>query len=154
MRRPMRLGLAVTVLLVAIFGAYGAFWFVVAGRLEDGVAQWAQSLRAQNVDLSWGTIRVGGFPLAFRVALSEARLRDLATTPKGEVHAPLLSGSAAPWNFRVWQLTAPQGLSGTANLAAGRGPPLTVGAAGGPRLVGDGGGGTTWSRRHAARGRV
>src|SRR5216684_7654104 len=66
MRRPTRLGLAVAVLLVAICGAYGAFWFVVAGRLEDGVTQWAQSLRAQNLDLSWRSIRVGGFPLAFR----------------------------------------------------------------------------------------
>src|SRR6266705_590030 len=52
MRRPTRLGLAVVVLLIAILGAYGAFWFVVAGRLEDGVTQWAQSLRAQNLDMS------------------------------------------------------------------------------------------------------
>src|SRR6266851_8466887 len=126
MRRPTRLGLAVAVLLVAICGAYGAFWFVVAGRLEDGVTQWAQSLRAQNLDLSWRSIRVGGFPLAFRATLSEARLRDLAATPKGDVQVPLLSGSAASWNFRVWQLTAPDGLSGMVNLAAGAAVKLTA----------------------------
>jgi hypothetical protein len=144
MRRPTRLGLAVAVLLVAICGAYSAFWFVVAGRLEDGVTQWAQSLRAQNLDLSWRGIRVGGFPLAFRVALSEAQLRDLAATPKGEVHVPLLSGSAASWDFRVWQLTAPDGLSGTANLAAGAAVKLTARAASGSVSVADEGGGTLW----------
>ncbi len=144
MRRPTRLGLAVAVLLVAICGAYGAFWFVVAGRLEDGVTQWAQSLRAQNLDLSWRSIRVGGFPLAFRVALSDARLRDLAAAPKGEVQVPLLSGSASAWNFRVWQVTAPEGLSGTANLAAGAAVKLTARAASGSVAVENEGGGTLW----------
>src|ERR1700687_5595944 len=107
MRRSTRLGLAVAVLLIAIFGAYSAFWFVVAGRLEDGVGQWAGSLRAQNLDLSWRSIRVGGVPFGFRVVLSEARLRGSATTPNGELQVPLLSGSALPWNLRLWQLTAP-----------------------------------------------
>jgi hypothetical protein len=144
MRRPTRLGLAAAVLLVAICGAYSGFWFVVAGRLEDGVTQWAQSLRAQNLDLSWRSIRVGGFPLASRVTLSEARLRDLAAAPKGEVRVPLLSGSASAWNFRVWQLTAPEGLSGTANLAAGAAVKVTARAASGSVSVADEGGGTLW----------
>src|SRR5207302_7215545 len=103
-----------------VFGAYCAFWFVVAGRIEDGFGQWAASLRTQNLDLSWRTIHVGGFPLAFSVTLSEARLRDLApTAPNGELQVPLLSGSAPPWNLRQWQLAAQQGLSATANLAPG-----------------------------------
>src|SRR5258708_36422028 len=63
MRRPTRLSLAAVVLLIAVFGAYSAFWFVAAGRLEDGVGQWAASLRAQNLGLSLRTIRVGRFPL-------------------------------------------------------------------------------------------
>ena len=144
MRRPTRLGLAVAVLLIAIFGAYSGYWFVVAGRLEDGVGQWAGSLHAQNLDLSWRAIRVGGFPLAFRVVLSEARLRDLAASPTGELQVPLLTGSAAPWNFRVWQLTAPDGLSATANLAGGAVARLTVRAAGGSVAVAAEGGATLW----------
>jgi len=144
MRRPTLLGLAVAVVLVAIFGAYGAFWFVVAGRIEEGVTQWAQSLRAQNLDLSWRTIRIGGFPLGFNVVLSEARLRDLAPTPKGEVQVPILSGSTQHWNFRVWQVTAPDGMSATANLAAGPVATLTVRRARGSIVVADEGGGTLW----------
>ena len=145
MRRPTRLGLAVAVLLVAVFGAYSAFWFVVADRLEGGVAQWAASLRAQNLDLSWRAIRVGGFPLSFRVVLSKVRLSDLAATaPNRELQVPLLSGNASPWNLRSWQLTAPDGLSATANLAAGAVATLSAHKASGSVAIADEGGGTLW----------
>jgi hypothetical protein len=143
MRRPL-LGLAAAVLLVAIFAAYGAFWFVVAWRLEDGVAQFAGSLRAQNLDLSWRAIRIGGFPFGFRVDLSEARLRGSATPPNGDLRVPLLSGSARPWNFRRWQLTASDGVSATANLAGGVVATLSVRRATGSATVAEEGGGTLW----------
>jgi len=145
MRRPTRLGLAIVIPLIAIFGAYSAVWFVIAGRLEDGVVQWAGSLRAQNLDLSWQTIRVGGFPLALRVTLSEVGLRNLATTaPNGALQAPLLSGTARLWNLRVWQLTASDGLSATANLAGDAVATLSARAASGSVAIPDDGGATLW----------
>jgi len=145
MRRPTRLGLAVAALLVTVFGAYTAFWFFIAARVEDGVAQWAASLHAQNLDLSWGAIRVGGFPLGFRVALSKVRLGDLAATaPDHELQVPLLSGSASPWNLRSWQLAAPDGLNARANLAAGAVATLSAHRASGSVALADEGGSTMW----------
>jgi hypothetical protein len=145
MRHPTRLGLAVAALLVAVVVAYSAFWLIVAGRVEDGVAQWAASLRTQHLDLAWRAIRVGGFPLSFRVVLSEVRLSGLAATaPNREVHVPLLSGSASPWNLRSWQLTAPDGLSATANLAAGTVASLSAPRASGSVAIADEGGATLW----------
>jgi hypothetical protein len=147
MRRPTRLGLAIAALLLTVFGAYAAFWFVIAGRIEDGVAQWAGSLRAQNLDLSWRTIRVGGFPLTLSVTLSEARLRNLATTaPNSELQVPLLSGNASLWNLRVWQVTASDGLSATVKLASGAVATLTAQKASGSVAVAAEGGGTVWLR--------
>jgi hypothetical protein len=55
------------VLLLVLVGAYGAFWFIVSGRIEDEVVAQASSLRRQNLDLSWSAMRVGGFPFAFDV---------------------------------------------------------------------------------------
>jgi hypothetical protein len=110
--RPRTL-IALVVLLVLV-GAYGAFWFVAAGRIEDGVVAQSASLRRQNLDLSWSAIRVGGFPFAFDVRLSNARLRGTATTPGAELRAPVLSAGARPWNFRDWRLSAPGGLSAAA----------------------------------------
>jgi len=114
MRRPTRLSLLVAVLLLVLAGAYSAYWFVAAGRIEAGLGEWAQSLRAQNLDLSWRAIRVGGFPLAFRVELDDARLRDGGTGPGGQISIPVLSGSASPWNLHVWQLAAPGGVGAVA----------------------------------------
>jgi hypothetical protein len=145
MRRSTRLRLAVAAVVIAIFGAYTAFWFVVAARVEDGFAQWAASLHQQNLDLSWRGIQAGGFPLSFRVVLSDLRLRDLeGATPTREVRVPLLSGSASPWSLRSWQLSAPQGLSGTANLAGDTVATLTVPRASGSVAIADDGSSTLW----------
>ncbi len=108
MRRRTLFGLIVLLLL---FGVYAVFWFVAAGRIEDGLVAWADSLRRQKLDLTWGAIRVGGFPFAFDVRLNDARLRDGATAPPAELRAPVFSASARPWNFRNWRLAAPEGLN-------------------------------------------
>ncbi len=127
MRRLTRLGLAALVALLALIGAYAVFWWVAAGRIEDGVATWARSVQAQNIDASWKSIAVGGFPFAFRVELDAARLRDGAISPPPELRIPVLTGAARPWDFANWRLAAPEGL--TAELAGGGGrPPLKLAA--------------------------
>ena len=145
MRRSLRFGLAAAALLV-LCGAYTAFWFVAAGRIEDGLGQWAEAQRAQNVDLSWDAIRVGGFPFAFRVELSAARLRGRASDPGGEARMPLLEGSTRPWNFRVWQLTARDGISATAGPANRPTATLRAHTASGSVAVGADGGAAIWLR--------
>jgi len=123
MRRRPFLGLF---LLVLLLGAYAVFWWIVAGRIEAGIVTWADSLRQQNAELTWRTIRVGGFPLAFDVRLSEARLRGTAASQPAELRIPALSASARPWNFRDWRLSAPDGLNASIGPA---GEPLTKVAA-------------------------
>lgn len=105
--------LIVIAVLVVILGGYSAFWFFVAGRIENGIGEWAESLRPHNVDLSWRTIRVGGFPFSFRADAQEVLLRDPALAEPAEVRVPRLSAEAHSWNFRVWRLTAPEGLTAT-----------------------------------------
>jgi hypothetical protein len=144
MRRPTRLGLVAALLLLALVGVYGAFWFVAAGRIADGVSEAAESLRAQNLDLSWQAVRVAGFPLAFRIELSEARLNDRRVSQPVELRMPLLSGSARPWNFRIWTLAAPDGLSATAGSADDAVAKLNARAASGSIALSDEGGATIW----------
>ena len=144
MRRPTRLSLAIAAIVIAGFGAYVAYWFVAAGQIEDGVGRWAGSLRVRNFDLSWRAIRVVGFPFAFRVELNDALFRDRAGISTGELKVPRLSGSAWPWNLRLWRVTASGGLSATANLAAGPVATLTARAASGTVAVLAEGGATLW----------
>lgn len=108
MRRGPLVGIIVIVLLI---GAYCAYWFIAAGRIEGGIGAWAESLRRDNAELTWRAIRVGGFPFAFDVRLSDARIRA-TKAPGGELNAPVISASARPWNFQDWRLEAPAGLNG------------------------------------------
>ena len=96
MRRPTRLGLAILAALLVPAGAYTIYWYVVAGEIKDGVIAWAQSVRADKIDVSWQKIDVTGFPIAFRVELETAALRDDAVSRSPEIRVPLLSGTARP----------------------------------------------------------
>src|SRR6516165_3495409 len=111
MRRPTRLGLAVVAVLLILLGAYTAYWLIIARRITDGVAAWAQTERAEKIDASWERIGVAGFPFACRVELENAMLRDGRLTPSPELRVPAVSASARPWDFASWRMVAPGGLS-------------------------------------------
>ena len=119
MPRWTRFGLVFLAALLVVGGGYTAYWFLVAGRIEAGILDWAQSQRADKIDLSWQKMRVSGYPVTFRVDLGSAALRDGAVTPSPELHVPALSGTARPWDFADWRLAAPEGF--TADLAAAGG---------------------------------
>ena len=125
MRRPTRLGLAVVAVLLVLLGAYTAYWLIVARRITDGVAAWAQTERAEKIDASWERIGVAGFPFACRVELENAMLRDGRLTPSPELRVPAVSASARPWDFASWRLVAPGGLS-AALAGGGERPPLNL----------------------------
>jgi hypothetical protein len=125
MRRPTRLGLAVAAALLVLVGAYTAYWLIVAKRVSDGVAAWAQAERADKIEVSWHSIGVAGYPFAWRVALEDAVLRDARLTPSPELRILALSAVARPWDFGSWRLMAPAGMS--AMLAGGdERPPLKL----------------------------
>jgi len=122
MRRPTRFGLAVVAVLLVLLGAYTAYWLIVARRITDGIAAWAQSERAEKIDASWQRIGVAGYPFACRVELDNAVLRDGRLIPSPELRVPAVSATARPWDFASWRLSAPAGLS--AVLAGGGDRPL------------------------------
>jgi hypothetical protein len=127
MRRRTLLGLAVLALPVVLFGAYAAYWLIVAGQVKDGVSAWALAQRARKIEVSWQKIDVEGFPFACRVGLENAVLHDGRVTPSPELRIPALDAAARPWNFTDWQLTAPEGMSASLP-GAGERPPLKVAA--------------------------
>ncbi|HEX4615199.1 MAG TPA: DUF2125 domain-containing protein [Stellaceae bacterium] len=122
MPRSTRLGLLILAALLAVGGSYTAYWFLVAHRIEAGIADWALSQRAEKIDLSWQKMRVSGYPVAFRVDLGSAALRDGAITPSPELHIPALYGTARPWNFADWRLAAPEGFTADFSAAGGSTP--------------------------------
>ena len=110
MRRATILRLLGVVLLIGV-GAYSAYWWIAADRIKLGAANWAQAAQARQLDVSWQTIRVAGYPFAFRLELGDAVLADKAVNPPVEVRAPALSASILPWDFDAVRLAAPSGIS-------------------------------------------
>src|SRR4051812_21227620 len=152
MRRRTRLGLVIAILLlIASFGAYTAFWFIAAGKIEDGLKEWARSARDQKIEASWRGLRVSGFPFAFRVELTDTALRDEAINPVTEIRLRLLAGSTRPWRFRVWHLPAAHGLNVSAGTEEKPVAKLTARAAQGAVSATAEGGATIWLSLDEAR---
>jgi hypothetical protein len=106
-----RIATVVLLLLFVLFGGYTALWFVIADRMRDEIVQWAAREREHKLDVSWENLRVGGYPLAFRIEAGGLRLRDLMPGRAAEARAPLMQASAHPWNFRSWAIALPAGLT-------------------------------------------
>jgi hypothetical protein len=141
MPRWTRFGLVVFAALLVVGGGYTAFWLLVARQIETGILDWAQSQRADKIDASWQRIRVSGYPVAFRVDLDSATLRDGAVTPSPEFHIPVLSGTARPWDLGDWQIAAPEGFAADLAAAGRRSPAKLISrtANGLTSIVSDGG---------------
>ena len=110
MRRSTVLSLIGIVLVVAL-GAYTAFWWVAAGKIEDAATAWRDSMRSQKIDASWQTLRVEGYPLSFRLVLTGAALKNSASLPAVDLQAPVLRANIRPWNFHAVSLDAPDGVA-------------------------------------------
>jgi hypothetical protein len=142
MPRISRFGFAAILLLLALAGAYTAFWWIAVGRIADGLAAW-RSAPSGKIEASWQTIRVAGFPFAFRVEFTDAAFRDRAWTPAPEIRLGALSATARPWNFRRWRFEAPGGFD--ADLAAtGERPAMTLAAKSAEGTVAVAGQGAFW----------
>ena len=143
MRRRTGLLLVVALLLI-LTGGYTAFWFIAADKIEQGLREWAEMARAQKIETSWQKLRVGGFPFAFRIELSDVVLRDEASNQPREARMPVMSASAHPWSFRVWHLAAPRGLKATVGADAKPAAALSAGIAEGVVWAAPEGGATIW----------
>src|SRR4051812_37134054 len=121
-----RIATVVLLLLLVLFGAYTALWFFIADRMADEIAQWAERERQHKLDVSWDKLRVGGYPLVFRIEASGLRVRDAMPGRAAEARAPLMEASAYPWNFQSWALALPAGLTASTGPAAAPRATLTA----------------------------
>jgi hypothetical protein len=150
MRRSTVFRLAGAVLIIGI-GAYSAFWWVAAGKIEDAATAWRESAHQQKIDASWQSMRVAGYPLSFRLELTDVALKNAATNPPAEVHAPTLTASIRPWNFHDVWLSAPDGLNAAFGPDAAPLARLSAEHGSGALTVADDGGTTIWLSLYQAK---
>jgi hypothetical protein len=111
--RSILMGVVGAALVIGV-GAYSAVWLIAAGRIKQKLANWADTTAPHHgIDASWKTMRVAGYPLAFRLELGEVAVQASRLGIAGEFHAPLVSASVALWDLRAADLAAPEGFEAT-----------------------------------------
>src|SRR5580692_4762178 len=100
MRRSTVFRLLAAVLVIGI-GAYSAFWWIAAGKIEEAATAWRDTAHQQKIDASWQGMRVAGYPFSFRLELADVSLIDGASNPPAELQAPILEASIRPWNLHA-----------------------------------------------------
>jgi len=94
--RRIALPLAVLVLLA---GAYTVFWFVVAGRAEGWIANWAAETPGKAWHGNFETVEVSGFPLDLVVKITEPEVVWRDGDRNGTWTGPWLVARYKPWNL-------------------------------------------------------
>jgi hypothetical protein len=95
-------------LLVIAAAGYCAWWQYLAWKVGDALGPWAESRRAEGLDVSWDSVRIGGFPFALRLSFDNYRAAGQKPLPFA-MSAPRVAFWSAPWNLRLWQFEASQG---------------------------------------------
>ena len=85
-------------LVAAAAAGYGTFWFIEAGVVKNGLADWTAGQRAQGFTIAYGTPRLSGFPFSIVVHLDQPSItapgKDWRWT--GEA----VEADVRPWAFR------------------------------------------------------
>lgn len=100
--RPILLGPTLLILLLGV--GYPLFWFVVAGRVEDGFLRWRDARNQQGYIVEHGPLAVGGFPGAVRLSIATPAI---ASVKDGwSVKSSQAEFEIQPWNWRRYRVEA------------------------------------------------
>lgn len=123
----MRFSLTFGALLAALLG-YAAYWFVLAGEIEQAVHNWTAQQNDNGLSLAYDGLEVSGFPYRMQIEIRNVRLGAAGGTalPGGQGrwqwHTPLLVGNVLPYrlNHIVVRAPEPQQLVISGNNETGR----------------------------------
>jgi hypothetical protein len=76
--RAFRIAILPAAILVLLAALYTGWWYWLAGRWTDGIARWTAAAAGQGWTVTTGTVTVGGFPGALRIALPAPKAADAA----------------------------------------------------------------------------
>ena len=103
-----RLALVLTVLLALIVAVYTAFWFVVAGRAEGWIADWARPEPGKDWEGEFQSVEVMGYPFSMDVMVTAPRIVWLGGDREATWSGPWLLVHYRPWNFERVEFQLPE----------------------------------------------
>lgn len=103
MRPTRRFGLAASLSLAVLGGAWAGAWWVAARGVESGVHDWVEAQRAQGIDVRFSALSLGGFPFALRATASDGAI----TARNLEWSGQAVVAEAPVWDPKTITLTLP-----------------------------------------------
>ena len=136
----MRRALFIIVPVALLIAVYVGAWFVGAGVARERIDQWVEAQRAEGMEVDFGALHVGGFPVRFAAHASDLRVR----APDGlGWRGDALRAAVPVWNWSSVAVHIDDSLTAT---LPGR-PPATLTTTGGDgRIDLDSGGGIRSAR--------
>jgi len=102
----LRYGVLSGLVLLAML-AYSVYWSTLAGRIEAGLAAWAQAQRSDGMLIEYDALEVTGFPLRVQPQISNLRLAAPGPNPAWQWRSDQLIANVTPYNSNHIVLTAP-----------------------------------------------
>lgn len=83
--------------VIALFGLYAIYWFVLANRLEHKITQWVEAKRQQGVSVTYESLKVKGFPYRLEVEWLKPTFASSGGAAPFRWQSPLLVMELLPW---------------------------------------------------------
>jgi len=117
-------------IVVALAAAYGGYWAYAAGLLRSGVDDWIATQRAAGVEVRYGALAVGGFPLSLDISADDVVAAGTAGYLAWEARTAALDVRAAPWDLqRLTFETGDAPMLRLVNIASGERADITAATA-------------------------
>src|SRR5262245_7241689 len=94
-------------LVVALCGGYAGYWFYVAGKLEQGIDDWASLQRQSGLILDFERTPVTGFPLAFSATFRKPHIAGAFGGQTFDWQGPDVEARVSPFDLRSMTLVGP-----------------------------------------------
>jgi len=94
-RRSLRLTVYTLCTLATL---YSAAWYVIADQLERGIARWAADRRADGWTVTYGAVKLEGYPFAWHAVIETPDLAQNRRNPHFHWSGPAIVLIWQPWN--------------------------------------------------------
>ena len=97
MKRALLVAAGVVGVIVIAVAGYTGYWFIAAGEIGDRIDEWAETQRAEGLEIESEGTYVSGFPLRFEITLRAPRIHDTRNGWRWATAS--LRAEASAWDF-------------------------------------------------------
>jgi hypothetical protein len=99
--------LVAAALVIVLLGGYAIYWWIVAGKLDQGIDDWAAAQRQAGLTLEFERTAVTGFPFTFRATFRHPRIAGVAGGQRFDWTGPDVQADVSPIDLTRVRLRSP-----------------------------------------------